>query len=144
MKTKIFTLLAAIFLVTSYTYAIVPGDPAISTSSIVTHIDLSAVVDDKVPVTVNPDRFTSEKATYRLPKVVQGTYAVGDFGRYIDDFKAVDYKGNELTVNKTDTNSWEISNAAELDYITYYVNDTFDEEVVGGIGGEVYRLFRFA
>jgi len=137
MKTKIFTLLAAIFLVTSYTYAIVPGDPAISTSSIVTHIDLSAVVDDKVPVTVNPDRFTSEKATYRLPKVVQGTYAVGDFGKYIDDFKAVDYKGNELTVNKTDTNSWEISNAAELDYITYYVNDTFDEEVVGGIGGEV-------
>jgi predicted metalloprotease with PDZ domain len=137
MKTKFLSLLAAFMLVSGYNYAIVPGDPAISTSSIKTHINLSEVVDDKVPVTVNPDRFTTETATYRLPKVVQGTYAVSDFGKYIDDFKAVDYKGNQLTVSKTDTNSWVISNAAELDYITYYVNDTFDVETTGSIGGEV-------
>ena len=101
-----------------------------------TQINLTKVVDDKVPVTINPGRFTTETVTYHLPKVVQGTYSVSDFGKYIDDFKAFDYKGNQLSFNKTDTNTWVINNAVNLDYITYYVNDTFDIEVTGGIGGD--------
>ena len=99
-------------------------------------IDISAVTDDRVPVTINPGRFTQETVTYRLPRVVQGTYSVSDFGKYVDDLKALDYKGNELTVTKTDRNTWTISNATQLDKITYLVNDTFDIEKSGGIGGE--------
>lgn len=101
-----------------------------------TALDLTAVVDDKVPVTINPGRFTSETVTYRLPRVVQGTYSVSDFGKYIDDMKALDYDGNELAVTKVDTNTWTIENASKLDKLTYYVNDTFDIESSGGIGGE--------
>jgi len=103
---------------------------------ILTTIDLTKVTDDKVPVTINPGRFTAETVTYRLPKVVQGTYAVSDFGKYIADFKAFDYEGNTIPVNKIDTNSWTISNATNLDKIEYNVNDTFDIEVTGGIGGD--------
>ena len=108
-----------------------------SLNPIETTLDLTKVVDDKAPVTINPGRFTAETVTYRLPRVVQGTYSVSDFGKYIDDFKAVDYNGNELPVVKTDTNTWTISNATNLDMITYNVNDTFDMEVQGGIGNEV-------
>ena len=110
-------------------------DLAVS-NPIVTALDLTAVVDDKVPVTINPGRFTTETVTYRLPRVVQGTYSVSDFGKYIDDFKALDYDGNELEVSKVDTNTWTISDATKLDVIKYYVNDTFDIETNGGIGGE--------
>lgn len=99
-------------------------------------IDLSKVLNDKVPVLINPGRFTNESVTYHLPKVVQGTYSISDFGKYVDDFKAVDYDGNELTFEKTGTNTWVINNSINLDYITYYVNDTFDVEVSGGIGGD--------
>ncbi|RAJ12024.1 M61 family metallopeptidase [Olleya aquimaris] len=114
-------------------------DPLASQTPIATTIDLSKVVNDKAPVTINPGRFTEETVTYRLPRVVQGTYSVSDFGKYIDDFKAFDYKGNELATNKVDTNTWTISNATELDYITYNANDTFDQEAAsgGGIGGDV-------
>jgi len=101
-----------------------------------TAIHLDKVVNDKAPVTINPGRFTVETVTYRLPKVVQGTYSVSNFGSYIDDFKAFDYKGNEMVVTKMDTNSWTIANATELDKITYLVNDTFDIEAEGGIGKE--------
>ena len=101
-----------------------------------TTIDLTKVVNDKAPVTINPGRFTTETVTYRLPRVIQGTYSVSDFGKYVDDFKAIDYDGNALPVNKIDTNSWTISNASNLDKIEYYVNDTFDIESIGGIGGE--------
>ncbi|WP_422104591.1 peptidase M61 [Winogradskyella sp.] len=101
-----------------------------------TTLDLTAVVDDKVPVTIDPGRITSETVTYRLPRVVQGTYSVSDFGKYVDDLKALDYDGNALEVVKIDTNSWTISDATKLDKLTYYVNDTFDIESSGGIGGE--------
>jgi predicted metalloprotease with PDZ domain len=101
-----------------------------------TSIDLTAVQDDKVPVVINPGRFTTDSVIYRLPRVIQGTYSVSDFGKYVDNFKALDYEGNEITFEKIDDNSWSISNAKELDKIEYYVNDTFDIETMGGIGGE--------
>ncbi len=96
-----------------------------------TTLDLTKVVDDKVPVTIDPGRFTQETVTYRLPKVVQGTYAVSDFGHFVDDFKAFDYEGNELAAVKDDTNTWTIANATKLDRIAYFVNDTYDVEGEG-------------
>ncbi|MFI1772140.1 M61 family metallopeptidase [Thalassobellus citreus] len=97
-------------------------------------INLSQIQDDKAPVTINPGRFTVETVTYRLPRVIPGTYSVSDFGKYIDAFKAYDYKGNEMAVSRIDDNTWTITNAKQLDKITYLVNDTFDIEKEGGIG----------
>ncbi|MBU2927069.1 peptidase M61 [Winogradskyella psychrotolerans] len=110
-------------------------DLAVS-NPIYTALDLTAVSNDRVPVTINPGRFTAQTVTYRLPRVVQGTYSIGDYGKYIDDFKALDYDGNELATTKVDDNTWTIANAEKLDQLQYYVNDTFDIESVGGIGGE--------
>jgi len=103
------------------------NDLAVS-NPIHSEINISAVTDDKVPVTINPGRFTEETVTYRLPRVVQGTYAISDFGSFIDDFKAYNYNGNEMATTKIDDNSWTISNAKNLDKVTYLVNDTYDIE----------------
>ena len=111
-------------------------DDLATNNPIETALNLSAVKEDKVPVVINPGRFTTETVTYRLPRVVQGTYSVSDFGKYVDDFRAFDYDGNTLSVNKIDTNSWSISNATQLDRIEYFVNDTYDIETSGGIQGE--------
>jgi predicted metalloprotease with PDZ domain len=135
MKKLLTTLGLSLLLVACGSSTKTSADLAVSTP-IETSIDLTKVTNDQVPVTINPGRFTVETVTYRLPKVVQGTYSVSDFGKYVDNFKAYDYKGIELSVNKIDTNSWTISDATNLDYITYYVNDTFDVEVSGGIGGD--------
>ncbi|MGQ3677315.1 M61 family metallopeptidase [Tenacibaculum discolor] len=127
--------IAALLLISCNSTKKTTNDLAVQTP-IVTTLDLTKVDNDKVPVTVNPGRFTIEKVTYRLPRVVQGTYSVSDFGKYIDSFKALDYEGNELETTKVDTNTWEITNAQKLDKVTYLVNDTFDMEVSGGIGGD--------
>ncbi|NJX15007.1 peptidase M61 [Tamlana crocina] len=111
------------------------NDLAISTPIEAT-IDLSKVNDDRAPVTIDPGRFTEKTVTYHLPRVIQGTYSVSDFGRYVEAFKAYDYSGNEMEVNQLDTNSWVIENAKKLDKITYLVNDTYDIEEEGGIGKE--------
>lgn len=131
MKYLVSTVFASILLIGCSSSGKVANDLA-ANSPIVTAIDLTQVVDDKAPVLINPGRITSETITYYLPKVVQGTYAVSDFGKYVDDFKAIDYDGNEMQVVEASTNSWIISNATKLDMVTYMVNDTFDVEGVEG------------
>lgn len=111
-------------------------DTAIN-NPIITAINLTEVKDDKVPVTINPGRFVQDTVIYRLPKVIQGTYAISNFGAYVEGFKAIDYKGKTLPVSQKDKNTWIITNASKLDKIEYLVNDTFDQETIGGFGNEV-------
>lgn len=94
-------------------------------------IDLTRVEQDKVPVEMDPGRFLSDTVVYRLPRVIQGTYAVGDYGSFVDSLRALDYDGKELKTERLDTNSWAVYGSRELDRITYWVNDTFDQEGSG-------------
>lgn len=91
-------------------------------------IDLQNVTDDKVSVAVSVDKIKTETIEYMIPKIVPGTYAVYNFGKYIDSFRAFDKKGNLLAVTKTDDNTWKIEKAKNLSKITYLVNDTYDIE----------------
>lgn len=99
-------------------------------------INLNEIKDDKVLVTVKSPKITTDEVTYYIPKTVPGTYSTDNYGRYIDDLKAYDKKGNALTVTKKDVNSWSISAAKTLDKITYLVNDTYDTEKGTGFGSE--------
>lgn len=91
-------------------------------------VDLNDVKDDKVMVIVTPPSIKTDKVTYHIPKIIPGTYSEDDYGKFIENVKAYDAKGNTLTVAKADDNSWTISNAKALAKLTYYVNDTYDIE----------------
>lgn len=97
-------------------------------------INLNEVKNDQVLVTVNAPKSSSNEITFRIPKTVPGTYSEDNYGKYIDDLKAYDKKGNIVAVKKTDENSWTISKAKSLSKITYLVNDTFDSEKGTGFG----------
>lgn len=135
MRNILILLALSFFLVSCDTTKSTSNDLAVN-NPIVTALDLTTVDEDRVPVSINPGRFTQDTVTYRLPRVIQGTYSVSDFGKYIDDLTAYDYEGETLNVSKTDENTWMITDAKNLDKITYYVNDTYDIETSGGIGGE--------
>jgi len=107
-----------------------------SKEEIQVNINLSEIKDDKVFVTVKFPQIHTDVITYHLPKMVPGTYSDDNYGRFIEDLKAYDTKGNLLAVKKTDENSWSITNAKTLVKITYLVNDTFDIEKRGGIGSD--------
>ena len=91
-------------------------------------IDLINVIDDKVLVTVNPPFISTDEVVYSFPKIVPGTYSEDDYGKFIEDFRAFDAKGNLLVSTKKGDNAWVISNAKKVIKITYLVNDTFDVE----------------
>ncbi len=141
MKNIISTLLVAFLLVTNLSAqknTDLPKSTKIEAveskvGTIKASLDLTKVTDDKIPVTIIPEKFKQDTVIYRLPKVIPGTYAVSDFGNFIEDFKALDKKGNEMKFAHTDENSWLILNASKLRKITYLVNDTFDVENTEGI-----------
>ena len=101
---SLFALLAGAALVGCGATKNVSNDLATSLP-IQTSINLYDLSNDKAPVTINPGRFTTETVTYRLPRVIQGTYSVSDFGKYVDDFKAFNYKGEIMEVTKVDVNT---------------------------------------
>ena len=100
------------------------------------NINLTDVKNDKVFVTVTAPKITTDEVTYSIPKTVPGTYSEDNYGRFIEDLKAYDSKGNLLIVKKTDDNTWSISNAKTLKTVTYLVNDTFDTEKGTGFGND--------
>jgi predicted metalloprotease with PDZ domain len=99
-------------------------------------INLIDVKDDKVLVTVTPPQIKTDEIVYSIPKTVPGTYSTDNYGKYSDDFKAFDAKGNPLTVKRINDNSWSISNAKTLKKVTYLVGDTFDTEKGTGFGND--------
>ena len=101
---------------------------AFSQNKIQVEMDLNKVKNDQVTVSVSVPVTTASALLYSFPKIIPGTYSEDDYGKYIDQFKAFDAKGNALTTIKVNDNSWKIENAAKAKTISYQVNDTYDIE----------------
>jgi predicted metalloprotease with PDZ domain len=89
-------------------------------------IHLENLTDDKALVELTPPKVSENTIKFCFPKMVPGTYEIYDFGRYIDDFTALDAGGSKLQVTRLNDNAWQISNATQLAKITYRANDTYD------------------
>jgi predicted metalloprotease with PDZ domain len=90
-------------------------------------IDLVNVNDDKIKVELITPVVKANTITYHIPKIVPGTYSEDDYGRYIEQLKAFDKSGKELSVVQSDVNSWAISGANTLYKLSYFVNDSYDD-----------------
>ncbi|MEX1258591.1 MAG: peptidase M61 [Gemmatimonadota bacterium] len=108
-----------------------PGAAPSGGAFITAVLDLAAISNDRLLVELNPVELDQDEVLFRLPRVVQGTYAVSDFGSYVEELAAFDGAGAPMAVERVDTNTWRIGNARRLDRLTYYVNDTFDRERAG-------------
>ncbi|RYF98768.1 MAG: peptidase M61, partial [Chitinophagaceae bacterium] len=95
-------------------------------------VDLTKVENDKLEVSLVAPKISADQITYFLPKIVPGTYANYDFGRYVSNFKAYNAKGDTLPVDRVDVNSWSIKNAQSLYKITYKVDDSWDSPEIKG------------
>jgi predicted metalloprotease with PDZ domain len=133
MKKIIYTLSLAMLIWSCKT-----GNPsgAAKNNTVAVTLNLTDVKGDKVLVSVSAPEIKTDEIIYSIPKTVPGTYSTDNYGKYAEDFKAFDSKGNTLTVKRIDDNSWSISDAKKLNKITYLVNDTFDTEKGTGFGND--------
>jgi predicted metalloprotease with PDZ domain len=103
-----------------------------SQNEIVYSLDLTKVQNDQLKIEVFVPKFNRSTVTYYLPKIVPGTYANYDFGRYVSDFEAFDKNGKKLDVKKNGVNGFIIKSAKSLHKITYLVDDTWDSPEIEG------------
>jgi predicted metalloprotease with PDZ domain len=92
-------------------------------------LDLNVVKDDRLMVSLVPPALPAGQVSYRIPKIVPGTYEVYDFGRFVHDFKAYDKSGKELAVEHPDPNTWQMPEGKSVAKITYWVEDTYDTKI---------------
>ncbi len=95
-------------------------------------VDLNKVQNDKLEVSLVVPKLTQEEAIYNLPKIVPGTYANYDFGRYVSNFKAFDAAGKPLPTEKINANSYKIKKAKTLYKVSYLVDDSWDSPEIKG------------
>jgi predicted metalloprotease with PDZ domain len=96
-------------------------------------VDLNAISNDQVSVSLVTPKLTTPTATFSFPKIIPGTYAISDYGKFISNVKAFDKNGKALTVTKLNDNQWKIANATSLAKVTYTVDDVYDTDIKHGI-----------
>ena len=89
-------------------------------------IDLNRLQQDRLTVEVQLPAGAKE---YCFPKIVPGTYAIYDFGRYVSNLQAFDATGKAVKVKQKDINSFHIDGASRL---SYEVDDTWDSPEIDG------------
>ena len=89
-------------------------------------IDLNRLQHDRLTVEVQLPAGAKE---FCFPKIVPGTYAIYDFGRYISNLQAFDTNGKAVKVKQKDINSFLIGDASRL---SYEVDDTWDSPEIDG------------
>lgn len=89
-------------------------------------LDLNKLADDKLQVELLTPKIQGATAVFAFPKIIPGTYAISDYGKFISNVKAFDKAGKPLPVTKQGEDQWKITGAANLAKITYTVEDIFD------------------
>ena len=90
------------------------------------YINLNQLQNDQLQVEIVPPIGDKDTVEFHMPRIVPGTYDVHDYGRFVSEFKVVDFKGEALAVSRLDSNRWAIYNAKKIYKISYKVDDTFD------------------
>lgn len=97
---------------------------ALPSDSLKVRLDLTQVNADRIQVnlswsTINPSGFS-----YQFPRMVPGTYAIYDFGRFVD---SLFYWKNKRAIFLKPKDGWHWEIPAEADSLFYWVHDSFDD-----------------
>lgn len=96
-------------------------------------IDLKEVKNDKVRVAVHAPLPPGKESVFRFPKIIPGTYAIADYGRYVEGFTLSTATGEQIPYTRPDANTIVVPAANAPAGISYWVNDTYDTETSGDI-----------
>lgn len=91
-------------------------------------IDVSRVLNDEIEVTLTiPEGMLKEnEVTFVMPKIVPGTYEIGDFGRFVKKLEVTSVDNNHIEAKRLESSTWSIPNSPRIAKMTYIVEDTWD------------------
>ncbi|MFH1195158.1 MAG: hypothetical protein V1720_05570 [bacterium] len=92
-------------------------------------VDITDKTCDLFQVTVYPGDIKIPNDLFNFPATAPGIYGNINFGRYVKNFKAFTKAGDEIPVEKVNTNQWEIQNPEDVFKIVYEIEDSYDSEL---------------
>ena len=92
-------------------------------------VDLNKVANDTLDVELLAPKLQEGVLTFCFPKIIPGTYAISDYGKFVSNVKAFNKAGKLLPVKKLSENKWKITNASGLVRLTYKLTDIFDTDI---------------
>jgi predicted metalloprotease with PDZ domain len=88
-------------------------------------VDFTKAAGNAVDVELFTPKVNRSEIRFYFPAIIPGTYAISDFGRFVQNLKAFDKSGKELRVSHIDVNTWKIEKANLLYRVTYRIEDTW-------------------
>lgn len=82
-------------------------------------VDFGDTRTKKVRVSIELKKSGAETVTYQMPLWAPGAYAQTGYGRFVENFKAYGYSGDEKPVVRVNDNRWQIKHAKDIARIEY-------------------------
>jgi predicted metalloprotease with PDZ domain len=89
-------------------------------------IDLKNIRQDRARVTVHPPPLSQDTVVVVFPRAIPGTYDEQRYAEYVVNFTAVDSNGQSMPWTRTSDGQFEIPKARSIYFLTFEVDDTFD------------------
>jgi predicted metalloprotease with PDZ domain len=90
-------------------------------------VDLRNTSSGRVQVTVEMEMMGAEVVSYQMPAWAPGAYAMTNFGRFVENFKAYGYDGKEKPIDRIDENRWLIRHGKDIQKLTYDVTNSYKD-----------------
>jgi predicted metalloprotease with PDZ domain len=95
--------------------------------------NLGKLENGKLRVTISAPAHARDTLIYEMPKIVPGTYAIGNYGVLVSDLTAIDADGKTTSALSLDENRWQIVNAKNIKTLSYLVAPSFTDPAGGHI-----------
>ncbi len=89
-------------------------------------VDLKNIQQDRARIAVHLPPIMQDSIVVVFPRTIPGTYDEQRYAEYVVNFTAVDSNGQSMTWTRTDDGQFRIGNARKIYFLTYEVDDTFD------------------
>lgn len=89
-------------------------------------VDFTHILNDQLLVKCEVKKKYKDSVDFHFPVTVPGTYDVLNYGRFIENFIAINQDLQNLKIQQISANTFRIYQPEKLSEIIYKVNDTFD------------------
>jgi predicted metalloprotease with PDZ domain len=123
----------AIFIFCLFAFCLFATIPA-SAQRVVYRVDLTHTADHYADITIQPLDIRPDTMVFQMPVWAPGIYSEVHYGRFVQNFKAVDSNGHELSTKRVNTDRWRIAGAADLKEIHYRIENSANDNTSPVVG----------
>lgn len=90
-------------------------------------VDLRNSGSGRIHVTLELEMMGAEVVNFQMPAWAPGAYAMTNYGRFVENFKAFGHDGKQKPIERINENRWHIKHGKDIKRITYEVINSYKD-----------------